>query len=87
MVVHPHDALNRSWVNVGPPSVTLAHIQRGTIHETVNQYRANVGSALKTVGQHQPSIESTSRVCWGGLRLHNGNCWTDGKDSALSGQR
>ena len=24
-----HDALNQSWVNVGPPSVTLAHIQCG----------------------------------------------------------
>ena len=23
-----HDALNQSWVNVGPPSVKLAHIQR-----------------------------------------------------------
>ena len=24
-----HDALNQSWVNVGPPSVTLGIIQRG----------------------------------------------------------
>ena len=24
-----YDALNQSWVNVGPPSVTLAHIQPG----------------------------------------------------------
>ena len=23
-----HDALNQSWVIVGPPSVTLAHIRR-----------------------------------------------------------
>ena len=27
-----HDALSQSWVNVGPPSVTLAHIQRGAEH-------------------------------------------------------
>ena len=33
-----HDALNQSWVNVGPPSVTLAHIQRGVKHDTVTQY-------------------------------------------------
>ena len=36
-----HDALNQGWVNVGPRSVTLAHIQRGPKHE----YWANVGSA------------------------------------------
>ena len=40
-----HDALNQSWVNVSPPSVTLAHIQRGAKHKTVTQYWANVGSA------------------------------------------
>ena len=40
-----HDALNKSWVIAGPPSVTLAHIQRGTEHNTVTQYWANVGSA------------------------------------------
>ena len=39
-----HDALNQSWVNVGPPSVTLAHIQRGAKHDTVTQYWANGGS-------------------------------------------
>ena len=32
-----HDALNQSWVNVGPPSVTLAHIQRGAKHDTLTQ--------------------------------------------------
>ena len=36
-----HDALNQSWVIVGPQSVTLAHIQR----DTVTQYWANVYSA------------------------------------------
>ena len=40
-----HDALNQSWVNVGQPSVTLAHIQRGAKHNTVTRYWANVGSA------------------------------------------
>ena len=35
-----HNALNQSWVNVGPPSVTLAHIQRGAKHDTVTQYWA-----------------------------------------------
>ena len=40
-----HDALNQGWVNVGPPSVTLAHIQHGTKHDTVTQYWANVDSA------------------------------------------
>ena len=29
---YEHDALNQSWVNVGPPSVTLAYIQRGAKH-------------------------------------------------------
>ena len=33
-----HNALNQSWVNVGPPSVMLAHIQRGAKHDTVTQY-------------------------------------------------
>ena len=36
---------NKGWVYVGPPSVTLAHIQRGVKHDTVTQYWANVGSA------------------------------------------
>ena len=36
--------LNQSWVNVGPPSVTLAHIQRGARQNTVTQYWANAGS-------------------------------------------
>ena len=40
-----HDALNESWVIVGPPSVALAHIQRGAKHDTITQYWANVGSA------------------------------------------
>ena len=35
----------KEWVNVGPPSVTLAHIQRGAKHNTGTQYWANVGSA------------------------------------------
>ena len=35
-----HDALNHR-----PPSVTLAHIQRGAKHDTKTQYWANVGSA------------------------------------------
>ena len=34
-----HYALNQSWVNVGPPSVTLANIQRGAKQDTVTQYR------------------------------------------------
>ena len=40
-----HDGLNQSWVNVGPPSVTLAHIQCSAKYDTVTQYWANVGSA------------------------------------------
>ena len=48
---YQQDALNQT-VNVGPPSVTLAHIQRGAKHDTVTQYWANVGSASQTVGQH-----------------------------------
>ena len=39
-----HAALNQSWVDVGPPSVTLAHIQPGAKHDTLAQYWANVGS-------------------------------------------
>ena len=35
----------QSWVNAGPQFLTLAHIQRGAKHDTVTQYRANVGSA------------------------------------------
>ena len=30
--------------NVGPPSMTLAHIQRGVKHDTVTQYWANVNN-------------------------------------------
>ena len=41
---YKHDALNQSWVNVGPPSVTLAHIQLGAKHDTVTQNWANVAS-------------------------------------------
>ena len=44
--IYRHDAFHQSWVIVGPPSVTLAHIQRGTKHDMVTQYWANVGSAL-----------------------------------------
>ena len=40
-----HDALNQSWVNVGLPPVTLAHIQLGAKRNTVTQYWADVGSA------------------------------------------
>ena len=40
-----HDALNQNWVIVGPPFVTLAHIQRGAKHNTATQYWANAGSA------------------------------------------
>ena len=57
-----HDALNQSWVNAGRPSVTLAHIQPGAKHDTITQYWANVGLASLTVGQHYPSIGTTSRV-------------------------
>ena len=39
------DALNQSWVNVGPPCVMPDHIRRAAKHNTVTQYRANVGSA------------------------------------------
>ena len=38
------DALSQSWGNVGPPSVTLDHIQRGAKHHTVTRYWANAGS-------------------------------------------
>ena len=39
-----HYTLNKNWVNVGPPSVMLAHIQRGDKHDTATgQYWANVG--------------------------------------------
>ena len=57
-----HDALNQSWVNVGPPSATLANIQRGAKHDTVTQYWANVGSASWTVGQHWVNLSSLT-VC------------------------
>ena len=40
-----HDSLNQRWVNVGPPSVTLAHIQRGAKHDMITQYWVNVGVA------------------------------------------
>ena len=57
-----HEALNKSWVNVGRPSVTLAHIQRDAKHDTFTQYWANVGSVSWTEGQHQPIIGSTSHA-------------------------
>ena len=43
MLLHGDDALKQSWVNVGPPSVTLAHIQRRVKLDTVTQYWANAG--------------------------------------------
>ena len=42
-----HDALNQIWVNVGSPSVTLAHIKRGAKHDTVTQYWANVNRTYR----------------------------------------
>ena len=45
MLAVPTHALNQSWVNVGLPSVMLAHIQRRAKHDTVTQYCANVDSA------------------------------------------
>ena len=57
-----HDTLNQSWVNVGPPSLTLAHIQSGTKHSTVTQYWANVSCLTENaqterteVKQHVPT--------------------------------
>ena len=41
----PARCLEPSWVNVGPSSVTLAHIQCDTKHNPVTQYWANAGSA------------------------------------------
>ena len=35
ILLYQHDTLNQSWVNVGLPSVTLAHIQHGAKHDTV----------------------------------------------------
>ena len=68
--------LNQCWVNVGPPSVSLAHIQRGAQHDTVTQYWANVGSAYwqcfnisPTLGQRLVldafTIESTGEKLMG----------------------
>ena len=40
--------INQSWINVGPPSVTVAHIQCNTIHDLpppLTQYWDNVGLA------------------------------------------
>ena len=37
-IAYQHDALNQSWVNVGPPSVTQAHIKRNAKHDAVTQY-------------------------------------------------
>ena len=51
-----HDALNQSWVIVGPPSVTLAHIQHGARHGTVTRYWANVGWASQMVGNYSPAL-------------------------------
>ena len=34
-----------AWVNVGPPSAKLAHIQRGVKQNTVTQYWEHVGLA------------------------------------------
>ena len=50
-----HDALNQSWVNVGLPSVTLAHIQRGAKHDTVTRYWAMLGQRRRQwadISQH-----------------------------------
>ena len=51
-----HDAFNQSWVNVGPPSVTLANIQRGAKHNTVTQYWANVGQRRRLWANISPAL-------------------------------
>ena len=51
-----HDALNQSWVDVGPPSVTLAHIQCGAKQKTVTQYWANVGSMSRRWVNISPAL-------------------------------
>ena len=56
-----HDALNRSWVNVCPPSVTMAHIQCGAKHDKVTQYRANVGPAF---GRRLVFYLLHDKKCW-----------------------
>ena len=42
-----------AWVNVGPPSVTLAHIQRGVKHDRVMlaQRRRRWANKSPTLGQ------------------------------------
>ena len=60
-----HDALNQSWVNVGPLSVMLALIQRGAKHDTITQYWSNVGPPSTTL---RPGIGSMFRV-WLPVRL------------------
>ena len=49
-----HDALNQSWVNVGPLSVTLAHIQRGTKQDTVTDW-VDRQTERTGVKQHVPT--------------------------------
>ena len=53
---YQHDALNQSWGNVGPLSVTPAHIQRGAKHDTVTQYWANVGSVSRRWANISPTL-------------------------------
>ena len=48
-----------SWVTAGPLSVTLAHNQRGAKHDTLTQYRANVGSGSWTSRVWPPTMNGT----------------------------
>ena len=48
-----HDALNQRWVNVGPQTVTLAHIQRGAKKKT---RKPNTGLMLVQRLRRWPNI-------------------------------
>ena len=55
-----HTQVYHSWCSQTRSMVILCYPSK---YETLNQCCADVGPASQTLGQHQPSIGSMSRVC------------------------
>ena len=51
--VYKHNALKQSCVDVGPTSVTLAHIQRAAKHDTVRNLIYIITTAHQTLNLQQ----------------------------------
>ena len=74
-----HDTFKQSWVTVGPPSVTLAHIQRVAKHDTVTTYYClMLAQRCRRWANISPALcECLVFDGAASLRLHDRNRWTD----------